>query len=123
MSVFIRIHWLPTGLKSEIEEFIEKEATFLTVEEIKSEKWEQGQSSIENGVYSVKVKYDIDDHHNFLRFGGYHKINGLGALIQIRGMPEKCLQCSEFGHIRKDCPERSQKCRSCGKTGHSTQRC
>ena len=48
MSVYIRIHWLPTGLKSEIKEFIEKEAKFLKVKEVQSEKWEQGKSLIEN---------------------------------------------------------------------------
>ena len=123
MSVFIRIHWLPTGLKSEIADFIEKEANFLTVEEIQSEKWEQGKSAIENGVYSVKVKYDIDEHQNFLKLAGYRKIKGLGALIQIRGMPEQCLQCSKFGHMRKNCPENNEKCTICNKTGHNAHKC
>ena len=48
MSVYIRIHWLPTGLENKIKEFIENEAKFLKVEEVQSEKWEQGKSLIEN---------------------------------------------------------------------------
>ena len=123
MSVFVRIHWLPTGLEDEIKEFLEKKAKFLAVELVQSEKWDQGRSSIENGVYSVKLKYEINDHQNFLNFGGYHKINDLGALIQICGMPEKCLNCSEFGHMRKNCPDRNKKCQKCDKFGHSEHKC
>ena len=122
MTVFVRIHWLPSGFKSKISEFLE-EAKFLTVMDIKSETWEEGKSSIENGVYSVKVRYDIDDHANFLNIAGFHRINGLGALIQINGAPPKCLQCNRWGHIRRDCPDQQKKCTSCHKTGHEAGSC
>ena len=55
MSVFIRVHWLPSGFKNNLTKFFKEEAKFLTVLELKSERWEKGKSSIENGVYSVKV--------------------------------------------------------------------
>ena len=38
--------------------------------EVKSEHMDEGKSSIENGVYSVKVNYDIKDHYNFLNLAG-----------------------------------------------------
>ena len=129
MSVYIRVHWLPTGLQNEIKSFIEEKAKFLTVLEIKSEKWDlqkmglEDNNEIENGVYSVKLAYDVDDHQNFLNFGGYHRINDFGALIQICGMPVQCIQCGDFGHIRKECPERHEKCSSCQKVGHRATRC
>ena len=123
MSVFIRIHWLPSGFNSKITAFLKDDAPFLTVLDVKSEKWEEGKSSIENGVYSVKVSYDIDDHDNFLNFAGFHRVEGLGALIQINGAGSKCLQCNKWGHVRKDCPNAKTKCASCNKTGHNASSC
>ena len=123
MSVFIRVHWLPTGFKNNLIQFIKDEAKFLTILELKSETWEEGKSSIENGVYSVKVSYDIDDHANFLNFAGYHRVNGLGALFQINGAPPKCLQCNKWGHIRKECPDKDKICSSCKKPGHEASNC
>ena len=123
MSVFIRVHWLPSGFKNNLTKFFKEEAKFLTVLELKSETWEKGKSSIENGVYSVKVSYDIDDHGNFLDFAGYHRIDGLGALIQINGAPPKCLQCNKWGHIRKECQDDKKICSSCNKTGHEANNC
>ena len=123
MTVFVRIHWLPSGFKTKITEFLREEARFLTVMVVKSETWEEGKSSIENGVYSVKVRYDIDDHDNFLNFAGYHRVDGLGTLIQINGAGSKCLQCSKWGHIRKECPNNYKKCTTCHKTGHEAGNC
>ena len=123
MSVFIRVHWLPSGFKINLTKFLKEEAKFLTVLELKSETWEKGKSSIENGVYTVKVSYDIDDHGNFLDFAGYHRIDGIGALFQINGAPPKCLQCNKWGHIRKECPDEKKICSSCNKTGHEANNC
>ena len=100
-----------------------RKSPFLTVLDVKSEKWEEGKSLIENGVYSVKVSYDIDDHDNFLNFAGFHRVEGLGALIQINGAGSKCLQCNKWGHVRKDCPNAKTKCASCNKTGHNASSC
>ena len=123
MSVFVRIHWLPSGFKTSLTKFFKDEAKFLTVLEVKNETWEKGKSSIENGVYSVKVSYDIDDHANFLNFAVFHRVDGLGALIQINGAPPKCLQCNKWGHIRRDCPDQQKKCASCNKAGHEASNC
>ena len=123
MSVFIRVHWLPSGFKNNLIKFLKEEAKFLTILDIKSETWEEGQSSIENGVYSVKVSYDIDAHANFLNFAGYHRIEGLGALVNINGMPSKCLQCNKWGHTRKECPDKDKMCSSCNKPGHEAANC
>ena len=123
MSVFIRVHWLPSDFKINLTKFLKDEANFLTVLELKSETWEKGKSSIENGVYSVKVSYGIDDHGNFLDFAGYHRIDGIGALFQINGAPPKCLQCNKWGHIRKECPDEKKICSSCNKTGHEANNC
>ena len=123
MTVFMRIHWLPTGFKNKITEFIKDEAKFLSVIEVKSETWEEGTSKIENGVYSVKVSYDIDNHENFLNFAGFHRVDGLGALVIINGTPPKCLQCNKWGHMRKDCDKTNTKCASCNKMGHDASNC
>ena len=123
MTVFMRVHWLPTGFKNDLKQFIKEEAKFLDILELKSETWEEGKSSIENGVYSVKVSYDIDDHANFLNFAGYQRVSGLGALFQINGAPPKCLQCNKWGHIRKECPDKDKICSSCKKPGHEASNC
>ena len=125
MTVFLRVHWLPSDPKSinKVVEYLKQEADYLKVLDAVNERWEQGKSSIENGVINLKVVYDIDYHQNLLDFSGLHKIDGLNALIQIKGAESKCIYCKFYGHLRKDCPKLALKCDKCKKTGHEASNC
>ena len=123
MTVFLKVHWLPTGSKDKVAKFIEDEVSFLTVHEAKIEKWEEGKSPIENGIVSVKVSYEIIDHGRLLDFAGLHKIGDQTALFQIWGAPPKCLYCKLYGHMRKECPKLKTLCGKCGKVGHDEHNC
>ena len=123
LNVFLRIHWLPFGFVEKVVDFIKTEASFLTVQQATADKWEAGKSSIENGIISVKVKYNILDHDKFLDLAGVQKVHGQSALFQISGAPVKCLYCKVFGHLRKDCPKLQLKCSKCNKRGHNESEC
>ena len=123
LTVFLRIHWLPHGFKDKVVNFLKSEVPFLNIVDAKVEKWDSGKSSIENGIISVKVNYDISDNQRFLDIIGLHKIEGQAALFSISGAPPRCLYCKEFGHMRKDCPKIKTKCSLCGRIGHESFEC
>jgi len=123
LSVFLRVHWLPCRFKDKLVEFLKTDAPYLKVTDISLGKWEEGKSSIENGIYNVKVNYEIDDHPRFMDFLGLQKIEGHNALFHLSGAPPKCLYCKQFGHMRKSCPKLKTTCDKCSKTGHSSEDC
>ena len=123
MTVFLKVHWLPIGFKDKLVNFIEDEASFLTVHDAKAERWEAGKSPIENGILSVKVSYELIDHARLLEFAGLHKVGDQTALFQISGAPPKCLYCKLYGHMRKECPKLKTQCGKCGKVGHDENNC
>ena len=123
MNVFLRVHWLPHGFENKVVEFLKNEAKFLTVVKTAVERWEAGKSSIENGIISVKVNYEVQNHESLLEFAGIHRVDGQTALFQISGAAPKCLFCKEFGHMRRDCGKIALKCSSCGKRGHESLDC
>jgi hypothetical protein len=88
------------------------------VKEIKHEKMKYFEK-INNGVVKVKVEYNVKHHDSILDFAGLHRINVCQSLIQLCGMPAKCLSCNKFGHIRKECP----KCLKCNNHGHKSEEC
>ena len=114
MTVFFRIHWLPLGYnKDTVYEFLKEEASFLEVLEIANEKWQS--SEVYNGVLRVKAEYNVLDHSKFLDLACLRKIENCSALIQISGMPHKCLFCGKFGHVRSGCSKTKLKCTKCKK--------
>ena len=123
MSAFLRIHWLPSdfGMK-DIEFYFKKNAKFLEVISIAKEK-SLFDVKINNGIFKVKVEYEVKSHQSVLDFADLHVIDGLYALIQLSGMPPKCLYCKAFGHIRKNCTKSNSFCTSCNKKGHETSKC
>jgi hypothetical protein len=123
LSVFLRVHWLPCRFKEKLVEFLNTDAPFLKVIDISLGKWDEGKSSIDNGIYNVKVNYEIEDHHKFMEFLGLQKIEGHNALFHLSGAPPKCLYCKQFGHMRKSCLKLKTTCDKCNKTGHSSDDC
>ncbi|RNA27213.1 hypothetical protein BpHYR1_021654 [Brachionus plicatilis] len=75
--------------------------------------------NINNGVVKIKVKYNVSLHNAVLDFAALHIISNCQALVQLCGMPPKCLGCKKFGHIRKEC----SKCSSCKNFGHTSREC
>ena len=63
--------------------------------------------------------YETHYHQKVLDFAGLHRISGHQTLIQVSGMPLKCLGCKNYGHIRKNCP----KCSKCNGHGHESDEC
>ncbi len=123
MVAFYRIHWLPSDfIESDIVSYIKNCAKFLTIIGITREK-SLFDPKINNGIYKVKVEYDLENHKSVLDFAGLHTIGGLGSLVQLAGMPPKCLYCNAFGHVRRNCPKANSFCQKCKKSGHDTTNC
>ena len=74
---------------------------------------------IKHLVLNIKVAYKLERHGSVLDFAGLHRISGFQALIQLSGMPAKCLGCGKFGHVRKFC----SKCSKCNTRGHNAEQC
>ena len=123
MTAFFRIHWLPSNFfESDIEKFVRQSASFLTIMDIKREK-SFIDDKIDNGIFKLKVEYDVKFHQKILDFAGLHVLFGLNALFQLCGMPVKCLYCKTFGHVRKNCPKANSFCISCKRNGHESSKC
>ena len=121
MKVSLRVHWLPSGFSTRnVEDFID-ESKFLKVIDINREKWKGAE--VQNGVFKVKVEFNVDDYERLLEWAGISIIGGYSALIQVCGAPMKCFFCKKYGHVRKDCSRTSLKCDKCQRKGHETEEC
>ena len=81
---------------------------FGNVLECEKEKYRNEEMShIENGVFKIKIKYDLEKHERLLEQIGKSKINGQICLLQLVGHPPKCLSCNKFGHMSSACPNKS----------------
>ena len=135
LTAILRIHWLPASLNSyEIQKFLEEKCKIRSLEVVKEYIGESFKpyiinekslhdKNINNGVFRVKVKYDVDVHDHLLDLMGIVDIGGLRALIELVGQPPKCLFCKNFGHYRKDCGKKKLKCSKCNKIGHEASGC
>ncbi|RNA00827.1 hypothetical protein BpHYR1_046419 [Brachionus plicatilis] len=65
---------------------------------------------------STKISYNVSLHN---ARPCWTSQNQQLQLVQLCGMPPKCLVCKKFGHIRKEC----SKCTSCKNFGHTSQEC
>jgi hypothetical protein len=100
MTAFLRLHWLPMNVSDqEIGSFVREQIECVSVANIRRETFKTD-DSIANGVVNVKINYDVDENDDVLDFIGLHRISNRQTLIQLSGMPPKCLGCKKFGHIR-----------------------
>jgi hypothetical protein len=128
LTAFFRVHWLsPFFDEFKVGDFAEnflkgKDVEFEIVE-VKRECYKE--STIQNGVVTVKIVYDIKFHDEILDLVDLHEIDGQQALFQLTGMPPKCLFCKCFGHTRAGCAEYSKFCSKCKMHGHieGTSKC
>ena len=103
LTAVLRVSWLsPLFNEVEVSKFVEK---FLQTRHAKFEinriqKECYKDSSIQNGVIKMWVKYDICDHRHVLDLVGIYELCGQMAHIHIAGIPLKCIHCKEFGHIK-----------------------
>ena len=118
----MRVSWLsPLFNEVEVSKFVEK---FLQTRHAKFEinriqKECYKDSSIQNGVIKMWVKYDICDHRHVLDLVGIYELCGQMAHIHIAGIPPKCMHCKEFGHIRSKCSGFQKYCQKCKVHGHT----
>ena len=123
MTAFFRIHWLPSNFyESDIKKFMAGNANFLSIMDLRKEK-SIIDEKIDNGIFKIKVEYDVKFHQKVLDFAGTHVLFGQNALFQLTGMPVKCLYCKTFGHVRRNCPKANSYCNSCKRNGHETSKC
>lgn len=101
----LRIHWLASGTnKSVIETFLHEElkSANLKIISVFGERFQvNGVNHMLNGVFRVRIEYDLDQHDKILNLIGLNEINDDKCLIQLCGYPPKCLRCGEFGHYAK----------------------
>ena len=117
----MRVHWLPSGFSSmNVEDFI-NESKFLKVIDINREKWKG--AKVQNGLFKVKVEFNVDDYERLLEWTGISIIGGYSALIQVCGAPLKFFFCKKYWHVKKDCSKASLKCDKCQKKSHEIEEC
>ena len=125
LKAILRFHWL----SYETEDY--KIDRFLKDHDIKvnslviREKYDSTSelSFLENGVRKVHVEYDLEDHDEIADLLGIIEIDGQRSLLQLCGLPPKCLFCKKFGHRLSDCKDHKVKCDKCKKRGHTTENC
>jgi hypothetical protein len=119
MTVYYRILWLPNKVELvRVRDFFSQYLKGVEIDEIKREKVKSNQKLF-NGTVTVKMIYETHQHQKVLDFAGLHRISSHQTLIQVSGMPSKCIGCKNYGHVRKNCP----KCSKCNGHGHNTSDC
>jgi hypothetical protein len=119
MTVYYKINWLPQRVSvGKIQDFFKQNLSGVEIKDISREK-DKCSDIIYNGIVKIKMVYETDKHQRVLDFAGLHRIDGCQVLIQVSGMPPKCLGCKNYGHIRQNCP----KCAKCNGRGHDSNQC
>ena len=108
LTAILRVLWLPNNMDIlPVKEFINS-LDIGTIIECEKEKYrDEEMSHIENGVFKIKIKYDIEHHERLLVYIGKSKIDNQVCLLQLVGHPPKCLYCKNFGHMSSSCPNKS----------------
>ena len=124
----LRVQWVPRLSIDEIADFLDSytgiSSLSVIMDECKKESsiHEKGQD-IFNGVYRMKIKYEVVDNNKVLDLIGKNLIKGQNALISLAGHPPKCLYCKEFGHLRSECRKIKEFCQKCRRLGHLADKC
>jgi hypothetical protein len=122
IKAVLRFHWLPHDMnKEKIKEYLTKN---IKVGDVSKEKFkEPDMAQIENGVIRIKIEYDITYHNTFLELIGLKKIDNQRCLIQLCGVPPKCLICDNSSHKVAVCPKKNLFCTKCNKKYHTIENC
>ena len=95
----------------------EAQRAYLSVEKFK----EAEMAHIQNGTRRLKVKILEKEQSNLKSLIGRINVVGFPALVTVAGI-KLCFNCSETGHIKKDC-QKGPKCRNCHGFGHLANKC
>jgi hypothetical protein len=128
MYAYYRVHWLPNGFCiDELGEFLKQNVNGFKTRNMKILEITKEKSSIDdkvnNGIFNIKIEFQLESFDEIRNFAGFHLIDGLSALVQLSGMPPKCLFCERFGHIKRNCPDLKKLCQKCNKRGHLIANC
>lgn len=119
-----KVLWLPHRFpKEKLSQFFSRDG--IEVIEIQEELYvdeEFPELKIKSGNFLVKIKIDKSKNVQLLPTNVYN-FDKIKFLVSRFGEKPKCLRCSEYGHIRKNCPLNSLRCSQCGKNGHSVRNC
>ena len=81
MKVSLRVKWLPSGFSAiTVEDFI-NQTNFLKLIDIEREKWIGAE--VQNGVFKVKVEFNVDYYERLLDWAGINILGGYSALMLI----------------------------------------
>jgi hypothetical protein len=106
LTSIIRFHRHPWDLpKENLNNYLKgKNIKSLKIEEESDETYKDPRMShILNGIYRMKINYDINDVENVKNLIGSNMIAGHKIIIQLVGHPPRCDKCKKFGHPRKEC--------------------
>ena len=101
-----KVMWLPHNFSQRyLIKFFESQK--LKIVEIKEEYMREEEfKDIKTGNYIIKVR--CEDEKIRIPDSDIYSIEGFKAFISRIGGQPKCLRCKNFGHIRKNCPQKDK---------------